>query len=151
METIIKTDQEIITLELANAIAAFNIAKVAELLSVDGEYCIQDEKEKAIIANKTNFLTWLSNCFDKYLSANDDCDRLNYIIDKCSYCRIGNPVIIFENGKFPVFTRNSWEKEKCGLMLEFKGNLVSDISFCYLFLTTDNLFLFEKKCKRHLD
>jgi hypothetical protein len=58
---------------------------------------------------------------------------------------------IFENGKFPVFSTKLWLREKCGLMLEFQDNLVSDISFCYLFLTTDNLFLFEKKCKRHLD
>jgi hypothetical protein len=151
METIIKIDQETITLELANAIAAFNITKVAELLSDPGEYCIQDEKEKTVLANKTTFLAWLSNCFDEYLSANDDCDRLNYIVDRCSYCRIGNPVIIFEDGKFPVITRNSWEREKCGLMLEFDGNMISDISFCYLFLTTDNLFHFEKKCKRQID
>lgn len=151
METIIKLDQETITLEMANAIAAFNIAKVAELLSENGEYCIQDEKDEPVLANKTNFINWLSNCFNEYLSANDDSDRLNYIVDRCSYCRIGNPVIIFENGKFPVFNRNLGNREKCGLMLEFKGNLVSDISFCYLFLTTDNPFLFEKKCKRHID
>jgi hypothetical protein len=151
METIIKTDQQIITKKLANAIASFDIAKIDELLSDDGEYCIQDEKDVTVLTNKTNFINWLSSCFDDFLSANDDCDRLNYIIDKCSYCRIGNPVIIFENGKFPVITRNSWEREKCGLMLEFKDNLVSDISFCYLFITTDNLYHFEKKCKRHLD
>jgi len=88
---------------------------------------------------------------DEYLSANKDCMTLNYVIDRCSYCKIGNPVIIFENGKFPVFTRNSWEKEKCGLMLEFEDNLISGISFCYLFLTTDNQFHFEKKCKRQLE
>ena len=151
METIIKTDQETITLELANAIASFNIAKVAELLSENGEYCIQDEKDVRVLTNKTNSINWLSKRFDDFLSANDKCDRLNYIVDRCSYCRIGNPVIIFENGKFPVFTRNSWEREKCGLMLEFEGNLISGISFCYLFLTTDNQFHFEKKCKRQLD
>ena len=43
METIIKIDQETITLELANAIANFNIDKVAKLLSENGEYCIQNE------------------------------------------------------------------------------------------------------------
>ena len=149
METIIKIDQEIITTELANAVASFDIGKINELLSDDGEYCIQDEKDKTVLANKASFINWLSNCFDDFLSANVDCERLNYIVDRCSYCRIGNPVIIFENGKFPVFTRNSWEREKCGLMLEFKDNLVSNISFCYLFLTTDNFYHFEKKCKRH--
>lgn len=151
METIIITDQEIITLELANAIATFDIAKVAEQLSDHGEYCIQDGKEETVLANKTTFLAWLSNCFDEYLSANEDCLSLNYIVDRCSYCRIGNPVIIFENGKFPVYTTKPWHREKCGLMLEFKDNLVSDISFCYLFLTSDNQYHFENKCKKHLD
>jgi len=45
METIIKTDQEIITKELANANASFDIAKINELLSDDCDYCIQDEKD----------------------------------------------------------------------------------------------------------
>jgi hypothetical protein len=76
---------------------------------------------------------------------------LNYKIDQCLYCRIGNPVIILENGKFPVFTKKDWEKEKCGLMLEFKDNLISGITFCFLFLHTDNPYLFEKKCRRHIN
>lgn len=151
METLIRIDQEIITTELANAIASFNIAKIADLLSENAEYCIQNEKEETVLANKTTFLAWLSNCFDEYLSANEDGTRLSYVFDRCSYCKIGNPVIIFEDGKFPVFTKNSWEKEKCGLMLEFDGNMISGISFCYLFLTSDNQFHFEKKYKRHLD
>ena len=37
MRTIIITDQEIITTELANASSSFNIAKVEELLSEKGE------------------------------------------------------------------------------------------------------------------
>ena len=151
METIIKIDQEIITKELANAIAAFNIDKVAELLSEKGEYCILDEKEETVHANKANFLKWLSKRFDTFLSANMGQTELTYIFDRCSYCRIGNPVIIFENGKFPVCTKKDWESEKCGLMLEFDGNMISDISFCFLFLTTENQYHFEKKCKRHLD
>lgn len=151
METLIKTDKEIITKELANAIASFDIAKINELLLDDGEYCIQDEKDETVLSNKTNFIKWLSSCFNEFLSAREDCTGLNYIFDRCSYCRIGSPVIIFEDGKFPVFTRNSCEREKCGLMLEFDGNSISGISFCYLFLTTDNQFHFEKKCKRQLD
>lgn len=148
MGTIIKIDQETITLELANAIASFNIDKVAELLSETGEYCIQDEKEETVPANKANFIKWLSKRFDEFLSAAKDRIELNFITDRCSYCRIGNPVIIFENGKFPVNMKDPWDCEKCGLMLEFDGNLVSGISFCYYFLTTENPFNYERKCSR---
>jgi hypothetical protein len=150
METTTKTDQKTIVIELANAIASFNIEKVAELLSEKGEYCIQDEKNEISISNKSSFINWLSKCFDEYQSTNNCQPKLNYILDQCLHCRIGNPVIILENGKFPVFTRDLAEREKCGLMLEFDDNLVSGITFCFVFLKTDNPYLFEKKCNRPL-
>lgn len=115
----IDTDQKVIVTTLAEAIATFDITKVAELLSEEGEYQIQNGKEERIKANKPDFLKWL-----------------------------GNPVIILENGRFPVFSQDLGDREKCGFMLEFKGNLVSDISFCYLFMKTDNSYLFEKRCHK---
>jgi len=133
MDILIKTDQETITHALANAIATFNLTKVAELLSEKGEYCIQNGKEETVISNKRDFIKWLGKRLDEFKSVNEDRNQLDYSIDKCSYCRIGNPVIIFENGKFPVYTSKDWEREKCGLMLEFAGNIISDISFCFLF------------------
>ena len=148
METTININIETIAIELANAIAEFNIAEVTELLSENGEYSIQDEKDKIISANKANFIIWLSNCFDGFLSANEDRKQLRYTIDQCLHCRIGNPVIILENGKFPVFTEDLGDREKCGLMLEFDNYLVSGITFCFLFLKTDNPYLFEKKCPK---
>jgi hypothetical protein len=133
MDTKIKTDQETVTLALAEAIVSFDIIKVADLLKDDGEFCVQDEKNEIVPTNKVNFLNCLERCFDAYLSVNEETTRLNYSIDRCLYCKIGNPVLIFENGRFPVFTRELWEKEKCGLMLEFRDNLFSDISFCFMF------------------
>ena len=148
METTIKTDQKTITTELAEAISSFNIDKVADLLSENGEYGIQDEKDEIVPTNKANFIKWLSDCIDEFLFVNEDRTKLNYIIDQCLHCRIGNPVIIFENGRFPVFTRDLAQREKCGLMLEFDNNLVSDISLCFLFVKTDNPYLYEKRCSR---
>jgi hypothetical protein len=120
-------------------------------LSENGEYCIQDEEEEKVISNKVNFIDWLSKCFNEFLFANDDRTQLNYILDQCLHCRIGNPVIIFENGRFPVFNKEPWEREQCGLMLEFEEDLISGITFCFVFLNTENPYLFEKKCSRHLD
>jgi hypothetical protein len=115
----------------------------------NGEFSIQDEKEEIVLTNKVNFLNWLSGYFDEFLFVNEDRTKLIYIIDQCLHCRIGNPVIIFENGRFPVFTRSLGDREKIGLMLEFKDNLISDISFCGLFVRTDNPFLFETICSRN--
>jgi hypothetical protein len=149
METIIKTDLFAIATDLAERIARFNITDIADLLSENGEYCIQNEDDEIVAANKATFLNWLGNCIDEFLFVNEDRNRLNYIIDQCIHCRIGNPVIILENGRFPVFTRDLAQREKCGLMLEFDGGLVSGITFCFLFLHTDNPYLFEKSCNRH--
>jgi hypothetical protein len=148
MTTKTHTDQEIITNAFAEAITTFDKTKVADLLSENGEYQIQNEKEERIEANKPDFLKWLSDCIDEFLFVNGDRTRLEYSIDQCLYCRIGNPVILFENGRSPVFSRGMGDREKFGLMLEFKDNLVSDISFCYLFMKTDNPYLFEKRCSR---
>jgi hypothetical protein len=34
------------------------------------------------------------------------------------------------------------------MMLEFGDDKISDISFCYFFLITDNPFNFERECAR---
>jgi len=73
----IKTDQTAITIELANAIASFNIPKTEELLSDKGEYCIQDEKEEIVISDKAHFINWLINCIDEFLYVNEDSNELN--------------------------------------------------------------------------
>ena len=150
MGTITKIEQELITKQLADAIASFNITKVTELLSENGEYCIQDDKDEIIKGNKAEFINWLGNSMNEFVTANEDRTELNYTLDQCLHCKIGNPVIIFENGRFPVFTREFYEREKCGLMLEFEDNLVSGITFCFVFLKTENPYLYEKgKCLRH--
>lgn len=148
METIIATNQKTLTIDLAEAISRFDIRTVENLLSDKGEFQILDDKDETVISNKNGFITWLHNCFSEYTSANEDQNQLDYTIDQCLHCKIGNPVIIINNGRFPVFTRNSWDREKIGLMLEFDGDLISDITFCGFFLKTDNPFHFEKECAR---
>jgi hypothetical protein len=146
METVIAKNQKTLTTELAEAISEFNIDAVGNLLLDNGEFQILDEKDETIISNKDGFIFWLKNCFDVYTSVNEDINQLNYTIDQCLHCRVGNPVIIMDNGRFPVFTRNSCDREKIGLMLEFKDEMISDITFCGFFLKTDNPFHFEKEC-----
>ena len=148
MGTIIATNQRTLTIELAEAISKFNIDDFEKLLSENGEFQILNDKDETIIRKKSDFITWLNNCFDEFMQANEDRNQLEYTVDSCLHCRIGNPVIIFENGRFPVFTRKSWEREKIGLMLEFGDNLICGITFCGVFLKTDNPFHFETECAR---
>lgn len=150
METAIKTDIFTIAAKLAESIATFNIPEITDLLSETGEYTIQDDKDEIVKADKATFLNWLTICMDEFLYVNDESNKLNYIIDRCIHCKIGNPVIIFEKGRFPVFTRDPWQREKCGLMLEFEGDIISGITFCFVFLKTENPYLFEKDCNKRL-
>lgn len=149
METKTQIDQMTITKQLADEIATFNITRLTDLLSEDGEFNIKADNNDALKGNKTDFINWLQIKIDEYLFVNDDTEKLDYTIDQCLHCKIGNPVIIFENGTFPVRTEDLSQREKCGLMLEFKDCLICGITFCYLFLKTDNLFLFENECYRH--
>ncbi len=61
MDIITINDQKTFAIELANAIASFDINKVDNLLKDDGEYTIQDEKDEIVINDKSNFITWLIN------------------------------------------------------------------------------------------
>ena len=83
MDTKIKIDEKAITNQLAEAIATFDIAKVADLLSDNGEYCIQNEKDEIVKSNKEDFINRLNKCFEEFLFANDDKIQLNYILDQC--------------------------------------------------------------------
>jgi hypothetical protein len=106
METIIKTDLFAIATELAERIARFNISDIADLLSENGEYCIQNENDEIVTANKATFLNWLGICINEFLCANEDRIQLNYTIDQCIHCRIGNPVITLKTADFQSLQGN---------------------------------------------
>jgi hypothetical protein len=147
-ETIISANQKTLTIELAEALSELNDAVVEKLLLDNGEFEILDDKNETKTENKVEFINWLKACFEKYAVINEDFKKLEYTIDQCLHCKIGNPVILLNNGRFPVFTKDAWEREKIGLMLEFKDEMISGITFCGVFLETDNPFHFEKHCKR---
>lgn len=134
METKTQIDQMTIAKQLAEAIATFNITRLSELLSEDGEFNIKNENNETLIGNNADFINWLQIKIDEYLFVNYDTERLYYTIDQCLHCKPGNPVIILENGTFPVRTKDPWQREKCGLMIEFKDSLICGLTFCYLFL-----------------
>jgi len=147
MGLIEKTGQINITAELIEAIASMDITKVACLLAENGEYWIQNENNDIVLASKVNYLKWMGDCFNKFLSANrGGRTRLDYIILKCLHCRTRDPVIIFENGKFPVSFKNSGQKKECGLIVESADNKIIRIAMCFLILKSEDPYIFERKC-----
>lgn len=142
----LQIQQKKLVQELAEAIATGNIHLIHDLLDEDGGYIITDSKFELQETDKYGFLNWIKPLMeDRGL---DFENKLTYNFDQCMHCQIGNPVILFDEGRFPVATKESWEKEKLGLMIEFEGEKISGISICGSFLHRDNPYNFEESCRK---
>jgi len=135
MEPLILIDKEIET-KFAKLIVDMDFDQLANLLDDNGEFNIQDNDLQTIDVNKEQFLSWIINKRKKV-------STLEYYFDQCLYCRIGNPVIMFNNGDFPREIFDSSEKSKTGLMINVKDNKINVVQFCYTLLNTENRYQFE--------
>lgn len=133
-ETLIKTKD--LAIEFSLATKHKDTELLHNLLSEDGSFTIQDQNRETIIVNKQKFMEW-------YLSKLDNATITDVDFDQCLHCMIGNKVVLFNRGLFPITFKDSWERSKVGLMLELEGDKISGISFCRVFLRTTNKPVFE--------
>lgn len=130
-----KLEKEIIA-KFIFALETFNIELLTNLLYENGKYEIQDLQLETIESNKQSFLNWIEEKLKQ--------TKINTIThDQCLHCKIGNPVVILNNGKFPRNIKDSSERSKTGLMLEIENEKISQIKFCYTFTKTENRYQFE--------
>jgi hypothetical protein len=121
----VNKDQKELTRKLADSISNGDIYHVQELLYDGGEFTIPDSDLELIITDKYGFLNWIKPfLMERNLSSEN---KIDYTIDRCLFCKIGNPVILFEDGKFPIKTEEPWQRERLGFMLEFEGDKISGI------------------------
>jgi hypothetical protein len=146
MRSRIKTYKKTIIAELAEAISSCNIDGIASLLSDDGNFAIQNEHFEIIISGKDEFIHWLSGCYSKFLFKSRFKKRLSFTIVQCLHCLTGNPIIVFEEGRFPVFSGNQAKNEQSGLVIRSDENKITGIEFCFLIMKTENPFIYEKRC-----
>ena len=142
----IKTYKETSVSELAKAISSFDIGGVASLLSDDGKFSIQDEKFEIIISDRAGFLTWLSECYKRRSFTGKFRRRLRFNIIQCLHCVAGNPIIVFEEGRFPLFSGNQAKNEKSGLVIKSDENKITRIEFCFLIMKTESPYIYERRC-----
>jgi hypothetical protein len=130
----------------SEAIKEKNIELIASFLSANGIFDTQNADLNTIESDKVTFVDWFSN-------------RLNLTIissvtfDQCIHCKIGNPVVLFNNGEFPRIIKDSSERSKTGLMLDIKEGKITNIKFCYIFAKTENKYKFEcdgEQIKKHM-
>lgn len=150
MRSKLQSEKKTVIAELADAISSFNIAGVSSLLSDDGKFAIQNENYEIIISDKAEFLRWLSGCYSKFIFTGKFRSRFDFTIIQCLHCVTGNPIIVFEEGKFPVFSGDQSKKERSGFVIISDKNKITRIELCFLVLKTESPFIYEKRCLRPL-
>lgn len=132
--------------ELAEAISLYNIEGVAILLSDNGSYAIQDENLKIVYAGKGEFLKWLRGCYSNLFFGGRFRRRLSFNIVQCLHRVTGNPIIVFDNGRFPAFSGKREKNSQSGLVIKSDEKMVTGIELCLLVMKTEKPFLYEKRC-----
>lgn len=134
-----------LAVELAEAISSFNIGRVSGLLSEDGRFYVQDENKMLILSDKKGFIEWLNGCYRTFLSSVKFRQKLTYNIVQSLNSLAANPVIIFEDGTFPVLTAGRDQHEKIGfIVISEKGN-IKGMEFCLLIMKSEFPFIYEKR------
>lgn len=146
MRSKIPSYRKTIIAELADAISSFNLAAVENLLSEDGKFAVQNENYEIIISGKDEFLCWLTGCYDKSGSVARLSKRLTFTIIQSMHRLTGNPIIVFEEGRFPVFSMNQTENEQSGLVVISDETTITGIELCLLVMKTESPFIYEKRC-----
>ena len=127
---------EKIEYQFAKAVQNVSIDILRQLINPIGEYEIQDMNLETIEVSKEDYIQWIVN-------KRNEIKQLDYYFDQCLLCRIGNPVVIFNNGDFPRVMKNEGERCITGLMLNVRNEKIDVIKFCYTFLNIENRYGFE--------
>jgi len=115
-----------------------NLELLSSLLASDGLFELQLPDLSTAESNKLTFVNWIA---DKLKETK--ITTVGY--DQCLHCKIGNPVVLFNEGTFPRTIKDSSERSKTGLMLEIEEGQINRIKFCFVFVETENKYDFECK------
>jgi len=129
---------EKLELVFAKAISLGDKNTLLRILSDTGKFQIQDKNLETIPTDKETFISWI-------LNKKESAETIEFYFDQCLLCKIGNPVVIFNDGQFPSVQKDSSGINKTGIMLNINDNQINEIRFCYTFLKTENKYQFEIK------
>lgn len=127
----------------AQALVTEDKESLLNILSDDGRYMIQSTDLSTPEVDKQTYINWI-------LTLRKELQSLSFYFDQCTFCQIGNPVGIFNDGSFPKKPTDESQKEKTGLMFVTNNNKIENIIFCGSFIRTDNKWLFEKNCEKDI-
>jgi hypothetical protein len=139
-----KEDKSVIK-DLAEAISSLDISKVGRLLSDDGNFSVQDQNYVVFRSDKVRFLDWLHVSYGRFLSSGKSRRKLRFVIVQNMHSPAVHPIILFEDGRFPVLSGNQLREEKSGLLIKSEDHKITGIDFCFLVMKTESPFIYEKR------
>lgn len=121
----------------ANALKEKDFQVVSSLLSEYGEYEIKNEQLQTVTCDsRTVFIEWIR----RELSGTA-IEKIEF--DQCLLCMVGNPVVLFNDGKFPSVRKHGMDRSMQGLMVNVKEGVIIGTRFCNTFLGRENKTQFE--------
>ena len=136
MITKTKNKPKSIIKEFSNYTLNSEIENIRQLLDINGEFEIQDEKKDSIEVKRDVFIEW-------YQKKLETIKVTTVEFDQCIGCSFGKSILIFNQGKFPRDIKHNSERSKTGLMLNTSEGKINEIKFCLAFLKTENKYQIE--------
>lgn len=135
MTTTFVSTQDLIKV-FAKASTNKDFKTIEDVLDENGVFEIQNKELKLVDTGKYEFLTWYKNIIQE--TTISDCSY-----DQCIGCSFGYHVVLFNEGYFPRVQKDSSDRSKTGFKLDTKEGKIVKMSFCFVFLKTENRYIFE--------
>jgi hypothetical protein len=127
-------DQKELVRTFADAMAHYQLFEVEELLD-EGKYCYFCEEGERVETDKAGFAEYLREAFLPRIQVAAASATIE--INQCIACRMGNPVVLLDDGTFPHHSMKEWPT-KVGFMLETEDGRIKAIRPCTSFENTEN-------------
>ena len=128
------TNQKELVQTFADAMARYQLIEVEGLLD-EGNYCYFCDEGERVETNRAGFVKYLREAFLPRIQSATDPATIE--VNQCIACRMGNPVVLLDDGKFPHHSKKEWPT-KVGFMLETKDGRIKAIRPCTSFENTEN-------------
>lgn len=129
-----KVNQKELVRTFASALANYQLFEATQFL-IDGEYSYFNEVGEPIDTDRIGFVEYLNEVVRAKVKSG--AEPLSVQINQCLACRMGNPVILLDGGKFPHRSEKDSPKE-VGLMLEVEDGHIKGIRPCTFSENTEN-------------
>jgi hypothetical protein len=127
--------------KFADALASGDIRSAGALLERSGHFMVSGKRGEDRPVSKRAFVIWLTRQWNTYAQQPGVELPIRWTFDRCFDCVIGRPVLLLDDGRFPVKNRHPWQTVRTGLALEVEnGHIVSSL-LCSHFMLHENPFI----------